>query len=313
MNKIKVLNFNALSYSGTTWLNLLLGSHPDVFALGPPHRVWALKDDDFKGACLVHGPKCEFWSSFSEAWNRDDNFFVALSQFSGKGIFLMDNAPPDFIAETMQDPAIEVLEGRYIRDARAITASYARKMADKRVSYIESIQPDGWFYPSFMAVPSLQELSKKQHLIVHYEDAVSDQSAFLKNAGDFLGINYDQSAFRFWEADHHITSGNQGPIAMIKLHQEENVGNFESKAVYEEQLERLKQNPTKAFSDERWRSQLTDDDLKEFDLLLGQQNQKLGYERDIFKLSTMSKVKTNLCTLQSKFKKIILFIANQKR
>ena len=57
------------------------------------------------------------------AWNREDNFFVALSQFSGKRIFLMDNAPADFITETMQDPEIQVLEGRYIRDARAITAA----------------------------------------------------------------------------------------------------------------------------------------------------------------------------------------------
>ena len=78
MKKIKVVNFSALSYSGTTWLNLLLGSHPEVFALGPPHRVWSLRKENFKGACLVHGQECEFWNGFADQWNQEDNFFSSI-------------------------------------------------------------------------------------------------------------------------------------------------------------------------------------------------------------------------------------------
>jgi len=279
MNRVKVLNLSALSFSGTTWLNLLLGSHSDVFALGPPHRVWALRNKNFDGACLIHGRDCEFWSGFDKYWDQRENFFVALADFSGKSIFLMDNAPQDIIDATMNHPSVEILHGYYIRDARAITASYARKMTAKGISYVDSIQPDGWFYPSFMALPSLKELENSGSLVVHYEKAANDQVGFLKKAGEFLDIEYDQAAFRFWEAEHHITSGNQGPIAMIKLHQGVAVGNFEGKETYVSQLQRLKEDPTKAFRDERWQNQLDSKDLFEFDKLMGEKNADRGYQR----------------------------------
>ena len=280
MPVIKVVNIDALSYVGTTWLNLLLGSHPDVMTLGPPHRFWKLKDSDFKGACLVHGNDCEFWAGFAKTWDRNQNFFESLSEYSGKTIFLMDNAPTEFLEETTKSEAVKVIKGRYLRDARAITASYARKMANQGITYKESIQPNNWFYGSFMAIPSVSQMNTQYEFIIRYEDAVRDQSAALKTLGTVLGIEYDDSAFRFWEADHHITSGNQGPISMIKLHQQLNVGNFESKKVYTAQLEKLKENPTSAFSDERWKTQLTEQDLKDFDVLMGAKNEELGYQRD---------------------------------
>ena len=134
-----------------------------------------------------------------------------------------------------------------------------------------------------MGIPSFSEMQNLYKFIIRYEDAVRDQSAALETVGLALGIKYDSSTFRFWKGDHHITSGNQGPISMVKLHQGLNVGNFESKQVYESQLKKLKENPTAAFSDERWKTQLSEDDLREFDRLMGEQNERLGYDRDRFK------------------------------
>lgn len=282
LSKIKVLNIQTLSYSGTTWLNLLLGSHEDTFAFGPPHRAWALRDQKFKGACLIHGPECEFWTKFGETWDGEENFFVALSKASGKRIFLMDNAPQDFINATMSHPDVELMHGRYVRDGRAITASFARKMKAKGVSYLSSITPDAWFYHSFQGIPLLDTLRDLGHLVVHYEDAVGNQEKFLKTAGEFLGVEYTERSYRFWEWDHHITSGNYGPMAMVRLEQGLTMANFESAAVYREQLDRLKLEPAKAFSDERWREQLTREELFWFDQLMGGKNEQLGYERDVF-------------------------------
>lgn len=280
MSKIKVVNIDVLSYSGTTWLNLLLGTHPDVLTIGPPHRVWAARDKKFQGVCLVHGDECDFWNEFGNVWDGEENFFEALSRFSNKTIFLMDNAPEDFLKATLSSDNVELVRGRYIRDARAITASYARKMADKGETFINSIQPSGWFYPSFMALSSLDEMKEEYDFVIRYEDAVHNQEAALTTVGNAIGITYDESSFRFWEGDHHITMGNQGPIAMVKLHQNLHVGNFESRQLYEQQLDKLKANPTKAFADERWKQQLTEKDLAEFDALMGKQNALLDYKRD---------------------------------
>lgn len=280
--KIKILNISTLSYSGTTWLNLLLGSHPDAFVMGPPHRLTDLVKNKFDRACLVHGPACPFWNGFAASWDQTENLFVALGNYSGKTIFLMDNAPQEFINETMSHPDIEVLQGRYVRDGRAITASYARKMKEQGVSYLQSILPNGWFYHSFQAIPLLDELKKLGQLVVHYEDAVNNQEGFLRNAGNYLGIQYSRDTYRFWEKDHHIISGNQGPIAMVRLHQGLPIANFESADVYREQLEKLKADPVNAFRDERWKTQLTREELFWFDQLMGDKNAQLGYERDVF-------------------------------
>lgn len=282
MTKIKVLNISTLSYSGTTWLNLLLGSHEQAFALGPPHRIWSLRNEKFKSACLVHGPDCSFWPAFGEAWDGKENIFAALSKFSGKSVFLFDNAPQDIIDAAMSGPDIEVLPGRYVRDGRAITASFARKMKDKGVNYLDSILPTGWFYHSFQAIPSLENLKKQGVMVIRYEDAVNDQAKFLKEAGEYLGLEYGEDTFRFWEKDHHITSGNQGPIAMVRLEQGLPINNFESADVYRKQLDALRANPVQAFKDERWKTQLTREDLFWFDQLMGGKNEQLGYQRDVF-------------------------------
>ncbi len=309
MSKIKVVNIDSLSYVGTTWLNLLLGSHPDALTIGPPHRMWGLKNDNFKGACLVHGPNCEFWSGFAKAWDKEENFFESLSLYSGKSIFFMDNATQDFLDQTVNLESTEIVKGRYLRDARASTASYARKMVENGMTYQKSIQPGEWFYASFMSLSNIDDMQNSYRFVIRYEDAVKDQKSVLKTVGDALGIQYDESAYRFWEIDHHITVGNQGPISMVKLHHGVDVGNFESRQVYETQLANLKKNPTAAFSDERWKTQLTKDDLQEFDKLMGAKNEDLGYRRDRFDHSMLDQL---ISTVISIWFGLIRFLSSKR-
>ena len=42
MSRVTVVNLRSLSYSGTSWVNLVLGSHPGAIAIGPPDRIWKL-------------------------------------------------------------------------------------------------------------------------------------------------------------------------------------------------------------------------------------------------------------------------------
>ena len=277
-DQIIAVQCDALSYSGTTWLNLTLGAHDDALTIGPTYRVWDLKDKDFEGACLVHGKTCEFWANFNTYWDRSENFLVALSRYSERTHFLFDNPAPDFIAEVLEDPRVTVKHLRYVRDGRAITASFARKFPDK--NYYDTILPSGWFYHSFMAIPAQAETPDKK--FVHYENCAKDIEQFTQEVGAYVGLDFQHGGHRFWEADHHITTGNAGPINMVRLHQGLTMPNFESKDVYEAQYAKLVENPDDTFFDERWRSQLTREDLFYFDLIMGEQNEKLGYVRDVF-------------------------------
>ena len=40
----KIINLNCLSYSGVTWINLVLGSNNKSLYIGPPHRLFNEKN-----------------------------------------------------------------------------------------------------------------------------------------------------------------------------------------------------------------------------------------------------------------------------
>lgn len=277
---VNVVRVHALSYSGTTWLNLVLGSHPDGFALGPPMRAWKkLRPDNFEGACLVHNKDCEFWNSFAQEWNGETNFLAAIANKSGASHIFFDNPQRDFIEEVMEDDALNVIDVRYVRDARAISASKARKLGDA-ATYYETILPDGWLSPSFHRIPKPSDAPNV--IYARYEDAVIKPLTFFPEFMSKLGLEFTPDMLKFWETDHHITSGNVGPIGMTRLHHGQALGNFESRDVYEKQLAESKAAPDKPFNDERWKTQLTREDLFFFDILMGAKNAELGYARDTF-------------------------------
>lgn len=268
---ITVVSIDALSYSGTTWLNLLLGSHEKAFTLGPPDRVWELQDKGFVGANLVHGIKDTFWKSFNHYWDRKENFLVALANYANVSHIIFDNPSEKFKNTVMLDKKIVVKKMQYIRDGRAITASYKRLHPDKK--YIDTLLPSGWFYHAFKA----WKISHQQ--FYRHEDCLQDPFNFLKSAGEYVGLNYSKDAIRFWEWDHHITSGNPGPIVFIKLAKGYKI---ESHEFYKKQFEKACRNPLNCYKADRWKKELSREELFQFDFMLGKNNEGLGYKRDVF-------------------------------
>ena len=160
-DKITIIWVDALSYVGTTWLNLVLGSHPKVLTIGPPRRLWSLRNKGFENANLVWGKNDTFWTGFAQFWDQRQNFFKALSDYSGRTHFIFDNPDPDFISATIAGRRFNILRLRYCRDARAVTASYARKFLDQNdeLDYIKSIAPGGWFFAAFQGLDPAKRTS----------------------------------------------------------------------------------------------------------------------------------------------------------
>jgi hypothetical protein len=275
---ITVVAVEALSYSGTTWLNLVLGSHAKAFTLGPPDRVWRLRNDGFRGANLVWKDQDTFWKGFNDYWDRKENFLIALADYGQVTHIIMDGPSEGFSSEVMNDPQLEIKRPLYLRDARAITASFARK--NPTLSYLESILPSGWFYHSYQALRLTDGNEPRQ--VYYYEDCVAEPVKFLERIGPYIGLKYTSDALRFWEYDHHITSGNQGTLALLRLAKGLPVNDFEGHDFYRKQLERLQENYLHGFIDERWKTELSRLDRFYFDVVLGAKHEELGYDRDRF-------------------------------
>lgn len=276
---VTVVVIESLSYTGTTWLNYVLGSHPDVFCLGPADRPFALPHDQASTACRVHGDRCSFWPGFYESWTEGKNFFVHLAEVSGKNIIVTNNPLPTGAGTALAHAQVIVKSIRFVRDGRAVAESFARKHPDR--AFFDVVRD--WLAPSFNHFAF--DSANPDTLCLRYEDVLADQSGMLDRVGTLLGLSYDESSLRFWEHEHHPAAGNAGPIMMIRMHQPDALPvNGRDKAFYTEQYQKTIKNPSHRFESNRWTDRLSQRERFVFDLIAGAKNAQLGYERDRFTL-----------------------------
>lgn len=274
---ITVVVIYSLSYTGTTWLNFVLGSHPDAFALGPCDRPLGLARDNATEACRVHGQTCPFWPRFYETWRQTDNFFLHLARTSEKRVIVTNNPLPQGGERALEHPDVVVKPIYLVRDGRAVADSYASKFPS--MAFLEVCRD--WLAPSFHQFQ--WDPDDPDRLCLRYEDVLADQRRMLERVGKFVGLIYDERALRFWEYDHHPAAGNQGPIFMIKQFQGLSVSaHARDREFYEEQYRKLIENPNHQFEADRWHERRSTRELFLFDKICGKRNEELGYERDRF-------------------------------
>ena len=261
---ITVVCIKSISYTGTTWLNCLLGCHENAFALGSPERILNL--DDWNEACLVHS-NCPFWPEFQKVYDPAGNFFLQLAEFSGKDFIIINNPRSDLIHKQITIKQIYI-----VRDGRAVCTSYVRHKDSDFQSAVR------WFTPPASAV----KFDDKDVLYLRYEEVIRDQSSAIKKIGDFIGLEYPENFYKFWEFDHHLISGNASIYGMIKRFQGIPFElQPERNAFYENEYQRLKGNVKEPVFDERWK-ELSREDLYFFDRSCGEINESWGYPRHVF-------------------------------
>lgn len=282
--KVKVVVVTSLSFTGTTWINTVLGCHDRAFALGPADRMWNMANtgEGYDKACLIHGATCSFWPKFLENYKQNENFFSQLASASGRDVIITNNPLASVASKELSNPDINVSNINLIRDGRAILASYMRKFPS--TSALDALTD--FLYPSFRNFYFDQD--NPDRLCLRYEDILAQKEEALKTIGEFVGLDYDPSALKFWTFDHHIAAGNQGLIGLIKFGQGLPVANFQSREFYEEQFNKTEATNDASFQDERWMEELTSRELFIFDLFCGPDNKRFGYERDRFTLPEIS-------------------------
>lgn len=131
------------------------------------------------------------------------------------------------------------------RDARGVYRSKRKSSFDRRASTL----PWRRYYEH--ALPLIQRnVPEKHRHYLRYEDLAQDPASTLARLCDFLELTYEPEMLQFRQARHHILNGND-----MRLSSEQTI--------------RL---------DERWRSELDDEELAYFEKVSGKMNRKLGYE-----------------------------------
>ncbi|MCC7410759.1 MAG: hypothetical protein IT495_03885 [Gammaproteobacteria bacterium] len=276
---VTVVHIESFSYSGTTWINLLLGCHPRAVALGPPDRV---VDQFFTGGgdghdgCRVHGEQCVLWPRFFATADRARNFYVQVAELLDKDVIVINNVLSGQRAQReLVHPDVLVKRVCVVRDGRSVLASYLKYHPD--ADFLDSVT--GWFAPFAAGLP--YDSDNPDVLAVRYEDVVRDQRGFLDAAGAFLDLAYGEDSVRFWEWDHHLIRCNPGPLALLRTHLGLPTGSRD-RTQTQERYQRLLRNPHEVTIDELWQRDFGVRERIAFDYFAGEVNARWGYERDRF-------------------------------
>lgn len=270
----------SVSYTGTTWVNAIMGSHDKVMYIGPPDRIWQLPIKDRDNACLLHQKQCTFWPEFIKGRNTNDNFFVQLADYTGKTNFVINNPSKDFSNKELNPAFVNTHIFRQVRDPRANITSMLRHHPQRYPNIYNAINK--WLLPALNLLIKYNLTGAQDHGFIKYEDIIDDPMHFLHQVGDIFQIEYTQDSLRYWEYDHHISAGNTGMIdTMLRLNEQTSFVHHR-KSFYDKLIDDQKKDPSKPIIDNSWHDLFTRRDRFIMSYLCHQIFEKFGYALDEF-------------------------------
>lgn len=282
-----VVVLRSLSYTGTTWLNLVLGTAARAFALGPPERLFRLLEKGVGAegpACRVCGDRCPLWNGVLDRIDSGANVYSQLASLVGATHIVTNNPGSGVAAEHLRDPSIDVRTVLMVRDGRGTIESYLKYYPQH--DPIEAIR--GWFLP---AAESMRASSAGQ-LLVRFEDVAAEDPKVLTRIAEHVGLELPASATRYWEHELHPVAGNTGAIAMRRLHLGQTISNRHADA-WADRYRRLTTGSGERV-EETWRAALAPEIRAAFDLCAGALNEQFGYQRERFDEATLMAARARL-------------------
>jgi hypothetical protein len=221
--------------------------------LGPLHRGPLL--ERIRDAVLWLSPT---WRTrLPEIQQRNLILIEALCEILGTEIIVDSSKIALRLKYLLATPGLEVKVIRLIRDGRAVALTYMEDPSLKAggggsrhpfrgLSIREAAYR--WCRSIEEAENILKVLAPSQWIGIRYEDLCTETEAVLSRMFGFLGVDSREATRDFRSVEHHVVGNG------MRLNRTSEV--------------RL---------DERWKSVLTADDLRQFDAVAGKMNRRYGY------------------------------------
>jgi len=305
----KVIFIMGAGHSGSTLLDLIIGSHSKAFSLG---ELWSISADQVSKKqsliCGVCAGECAFWNrraslpvlrSYFGRWNRSNRLAFALYRYLGgfkgniyrhllewsRAEVLVDSSKrvwwirrqllPSWFWRGM-NPFLIYLH----RDGRAVANSLLRKFPERGMAAIAK----GWVRGTQQRERYFRAFPRHRRLQLAYEQLATDPEGVINSVCDWLDIRYEPEMLRYWQHDHHPVAGNLGARSLIFKYREQFDGGL---AAYWSQINEGDRYTNQAHYDElgmaikldlRWRHELSREQLDIFDTVAGAVNRPYAYE-----------------------------------
>lgn len=281
-----VVNVISTSYSGSTWVNLLLGSHSRMFSVGEADAL--IRDECVP--CTLHGPDCPVWSGFDPEPHSE--LYLKMGRLAGGRMLVVNNA-----RYTLPMQTHDLIHPRFlflVRDGRAVVHSDLGKHAGTTTWRASR----SWARGVARKWRMVQQFDPSDTLMVHYEMLRDDTRGQLETVCDWLHVPFEPAMLEYWKHPHHFIGGNVGalsyaargqgldrlycrtpmPDKLVVAPLDAQQMQFDGRGGQSTwNLQRYQQQAPDQFRDERWKRELTDWQLRVFALAAGRTNRRFGY------------------------------------
>jgi len=231
--------------------------------LGIEHRGVFL--ESFRGTVLRLSPH---WRQTQRTiLARCYDLASAVLAESGGRIFVDSSKLAHRLKFLLLTPQLNIKVIHLVRDGRAVALTYMRPdefasseehafriagqcLEETATTYVMPMKQaaDEWYRCLRSAEYVLGYIEKSQWIQVHYEALCNNTEGTLERLYDFLGVNFGSSVADFRSVEHHVLGNGM----------------------------RLDKT-SKVYLDERWKSVLTEEELRIFDRKAGKTNRRYGY------------------------------------
>jgi len=206
------------------------------------------------------------WRNHLGQWKRRNVHLArAVSTVSGDDVIVDSSKHGIRLKYLLDIDDIDVKVVRQVRDGRAVALTYmdAFRFADAKdptlrgggmgrqhhrdLSMTEAARE--WLRSNEEAAAIQARMPADKVLQVKYEELCTDTAATLRRITEFLGVAFSDAYRQFKDVEHHVVGNGM----------------------------RL-DSSSEVVLDDRWKSELSDADLREFDRVAGDLNRALGYE-----------------------------------
>lgn len=299
-NARKVIFLLGIGRSGSTMLDLMLGSHSQGFSLGEISKLPQIYRKHRSPAAFC--PDSSFWSDhFSneeaeklalglsnhrihraiplklERWLReflgqDDLFrpYSFISQRLNKPVLVDSSKYPDWVEskiktkEFRQGP-LQAYIIHAVRDGRAVLNSYLRAYPELTVEAIS----DRWLKNLAYSQRIYENFPADRKMRVRYEELATDPEGTMRSVCRRLGMPFEPSMLEYWKHEHHYIAGSRSARAMIARYRNQPV-QAEVQAVHGDYYAKMDLGIK---LDQRWKQELAPEKLARFYELIGDRNQ----------------------------------------
>ncbi len=239
---LKLIYIVGTGHSGSTLLDLLLGSHsliesdgeirafPDYFA-----ETSELTPKQKSCTCGVHVDDCEYWQQVRQQLNFGSNYqdldintkdrqdfeaknfqlLSAILKVSGKTVFCDSSKQYRRLKRFLESDLFDVTIVHLIRDGRAVGYSKQKKTAKKTKSSERADKPKNAYFQSLQGWQEYnariyRELhSHPRYMCLKYEDLVADPLGKLSEILAKVDLQFEAQQLEFWQTPSHNLSGNR--------------------------------------------------------------------------------------------------------